>query len=516
MYRKFIYIFCGVLACGGVAYGQLPEVKSRISGLEKNEEYMSLLKQEQALQQREDSVVVVVKDYRRMLRENPDQRQVYSDKILSLENEIFEIRNSMGRLVDRINTIEQEWVLSNLNGDFLAQESPAEQQTVVEIPEALKRRNLVMNPYFKEHLPVADYEALMMSQQKEMQAVDYANRYFNNYNTLSEMAAVYDTIPAEAEAMALYDRYRELETVTRHLTDSLSDIWNFIYDNKNYAYGYLMDELGRDDILTREDERQASAMRQISAKSESCDSEHIVDYFLRKKALVSYEKGIAELLGLAQAKDSLSGVLSQLEGVEFCRPRLEMHERYFLDYDSVAFYKTPKYSYSNPIPECKVYARGTIYRLLLGTFNTKRAVSTFRGAYPLSYLVNDAGKWCYYTGGFATRQEAEEARQELKKHGFLRPEIVVWRDGEMTNLSKEGDDAAAVNYRLEIRTEGELSDEIKAVLKNSAPDCDISRVGPNLFIIGMFPEESMAAKTVEEVRAVAPNLEIKVAEIVKE
>ena len=70
---------------------------------------------------------------------------------------------------------------------------------------------------------------------------------------------------------------------------------------------------------------------------------------------------------------------AQLKAIDYRLPRVDVAERYFLDYDSVAFSSTPKYSYQHPIPECKVYANGTIYRILLGTYNTKRAAATFRG-----------------------------------------------------------------------------------------------------------------------------------------
>lgn len=113
--------------------------------------------------------------------------------------------------------------------------------------------------------------------------------------------------------------------------------------------------------------------------------------------MVDYEASVAGVLALDAARDSLKGVAAQLEAIDYRLPRVDVAERYFLDYDSVAFSSTPKYSYQHPIPECKVYANGTIYRILLGTYNTKRAAATFRGAYPLFYLVNDAGKWCYYT-----------------------------------------------------------------------------------------------------------------------
>ena len=239
--------------------------------------------------------------------------------------------------------------------------------------------------------------------------MDYVNRYFANYGTISELAEAYAAAQAEADAAEIYDKYKTLQGFNRVLADSLSDAWNYIFDNKSYAYGYLMDKLGRDEILSREEERLSEAARQLSELRGETASDAVTDYFLRKKVLVGYETSVADMLGLTSARDSLRGVTAQLEGIDFRLPRIDVAERYFLDYDSVSFSSTPKYSYQHPIPECKVYEHGTIYRILLGTFNTKRAVSTFRGAYPLSYLVNDDRKWCYYAGGFATREEAKAA-----------------------------------------------------------------------------------------------------------
>ena len=71
-----------------------------------------MLREDAQLQIREDSIVNAVERMRRQLREDPGKRQQYSQEILQLESRIFEIRNAKGRLIDRINTIEQEWVLS--------------------------------------------------------------------------------------------------------------------------------------------------------------------------------------------------------------------------------------------------------------------------------------------------------------------------------------------------------------------------------------------------------------------
>lgn len=515
MYRKnfklLIYALGAAWLTAAGLMAQQPVVEARIAGLENNEEYMSLLREDARLQIREDSTVGAVARLRVQLREDPAQRQRYSQEILDLESRIFEIRNAKGRLIDRINTIEQEWVLANLDSGQPAA-GHAAKGPVVTIPDSLKVRNLVDNPYFEEHLAAADYAALRKAQRLEPQAADYVNRFLSNYGTISELTESYAAVQTEAEAVEIYDRLKALQQLNGVLGDSLSGVWNYIFDNKNYAYGYILDELGQEEILSREEEALSKASRQLSELRGSTASEAVADYFLRKRVIVDFERSVAEVLGLDTACDSLRGVEEQLAGIDCRLPRIDVAERYFLDYDSVAFSLTPRYSTHNPIPECKVYANGTIYRILLGMFNTKRAVATFRGAYPLFYLINDDGKWCYYTGGFATLEEAQEAQAALKKHGFLRPEIVVWTDGVARNLSRDPE-AQNLSYRVEITGTEALSEEVKQAITATAEGCELSRVGQQLFVVGTFNDRAVADRLADTLRRADNALEIKVVEL---
>ena len=512
MFRKFFILLSAALLAAGSLCAQQPKVEARIAGLEGNEEYMSLLREDAQLQNREDSIVVAVEGLRQRLREEPAQRQTFSQQILELEGKIFDVRNAKGRLIDRINTIEQEWVLANLNGTTQQPAGPLRENPASAVPDSLKVRNLVDNLYFREHLSPEDYAALRKAQSLEMQAVDYVNRYFANYGTLSDLAESYAAVGTEAEAMDIYERYNALQGMNHVLADSLAATWNYIFDNKNYAYGYLLDELGREELLAGEEEKLSAAVRQLSALQDQTASAAVTDYFLRKRVLVNYEASVAGELGLDAARDSLRGVAAQLEAIDYRLPKVEVAERYFLDYDSVAFSATPKYSYQHPIPECRIYANGTIYRILLGTYNTKRAVSTFRGAYPLFYLVNDEDKWCYYTGGFATLDEAEAAQELLKKHGFIRPEIVVWTDGVYRNLSRDPE-AGKIAYRVEITGTDALSDTVKQAIAATAGEYELSRVGQQLFVVGTFDDKAVADRLAEAIRQADAALELKVEQI---
>ena len=313
MFRRIlIYALGAVFLTAGGVRAQQPEVEARIAGLEGNAEYMSLLREDAQLQIREDSIVNAVERMRRQLREDPGKRQQYSQEILQLESRIFEIRNAKGRLIDRINTIEQEWVLASLNGAAQQPAASAEKSPAEAVPDSLKVRNLVDNLYFREHLPAEDYAALRDAQRQEMRAVDYVNRYFANHDTLTELAETYAAVQTEAEAMEVFERYNALQGVNRALADSLAATWNSIFDNKSYAYGYLLDKMGEEEVLAREEEALSEASRQLSALQGETASDAVADYFLRKRVVVDYEAAVAGVLALDAARDSLRGVAAQL------------------------------------------------------------------------------------------------------------------------------------------------------------------------------------------------------------
>ena len=286
MFRRIlIYALGAVFLTAGGVRAQQPEVEARIAGLEGNAEYMSLLREDAQLQIREDSIVNAVERMRRQLREDPGKRQQYSQEILQLESRIFEIRNAKGRLIDRINTIEQEWVLASLNGAAQQPAASAEKSPAEAVPDSLKVRNLVDNLYFREHLPAEDYAALRDAQRQEMRAVDYVNRYFANHDTLTELAETYAAVQTEAEAMEVFERYNALQGVNRALADSLAATWNSIFDNKSYAYGYLLDKMGEEEVLAREEEALSEASRQLSALQGETASDAVARS-LRKRLLL--------------------------------------------------------------------------------------------------------------------------------------------------------------------------------------------------------------------------------------
>jgi len=274
------------------------QVRPRIAGLEGNAAYMSLLAEDGRLQQREDSVVRAVERTRLQLRDHPEQRQAYSGEILRLEEAIFSIRSARGKLIDRINTIEQEWVLSNLH---VATPPPVSAtEAAFAVPDSLKRRYLVDNLFFRENLPTPDYEALLRAQRLERVAEEYVRRYKENYRQMQELAGIYDTVRNERAAADLEGKFRTIEGMNRVLSDSLTQTWSYIFDNKTYAYNYLLDKLGAEEELTRREEAMDAARRRLTDLEGAYSSDAVTDYFVQKQLVDDYEVGLARMLGLGE------------------------------------------------------------------------------------------------------------------------------------------------------------------------------------------------------------------------
>ncbi len=113
MKRLFVLYFLIILFGPISSRAQEPAV--RIPGLEKNETYMSCLKEDARLQERIDSLMAESASIRRSFRDDPENREHYKEEILKLEERLFALRSEKGQLVDRINAIEQEWILRSLD-----------------------------------------------------------------------------------------------------------------------------------------------------------------------------------------------------------------------------------------------------------------------------------------------------------------------------------------------------------------------------------------------------------------
>ena len=81
------------------------------------------------------------------------------------------------------------------------------------------------------------------------------------------------------------------------LADSLAHVWNYIYDNKVYAYNYLLDKMNKSELLDDFEKQFRETNQRIASARDQVASAVVYGYPLRKKLVLSYEMALAGILG---------------------------------------------------------------------------------------------------------------------------------------------------------------------------------------------------------------------------
>ena len=495
-------------------------VTARIAGLETNDEYMSLLGDNELLQQREDSVVNLINTARERFVDQPDARDEFTDYIVDLERKIFEIRKAKGFIADKINTIEQEWVLSRLSRDIQFAEEPEEPAAEPE-RRIVVRRNLVDNDCLRDDLSAEDYADLLQAHVDEQTILGDIDTLLSVYRRLQSAAAAYDEASDELMADSIYADCHWLSDRIDSLSKRVADKWSHIVDVKTFAYGFVLEKSERSDILNNIEPQFAEMRRQYAAVENRFVSDGLSLYAVGKPFMADYERRFADAMSLGEAADSISAAVGAMPQHDYRLDKIELKRRLFLDYQPIAFGRTTYYNSRNPLPMLKVYDEGTIYRILLGSFKARQPMTLFKGVYPLYIDQDEERLYCYYAGGYATRAEAAEAQQQLREKGFRAPQICRWVDGEMTNLTlaeaeDEGAAVVGVRYVVEISSDEPLSEEIHDMIGDNGDGREISRVGDNMFVVGTYSDRDVADRLAELISEADPLLDVKVSEIVLE
>jgi hypothetical protein len=267
-----------------------------------------------------------------------------------------------------------------------------------------------------------------------------------------------------------------------------------------------MEREGNTSMLDFSAEAAARAEREINENSDQYQSDALVGYFARKKALTEYEMQIASALSLTTSRDSLKLVSAELKNRDYRLSKLSLQRRSFINYEDIEV-KTPTiYNSKNPVPQTKIYDYGTIYRIRIGLFSKRPNISALRGVMPLSYTdAYNGGMYAYFVGGFRTEQEAKDGADYLKKLGFKEPIIAVWVDGEYYPTLEDMRRSQS-QYNIEISGVATLTDDVKALILSHKSDCTISRIG-STFVVGTFEGKSAAEAVVAELKAL--NADIK-------
>ena len=463
-----------------------------------------------------DSVADVLAKHRTKYSKNEALREELTPVILSLEKEVIRLQAEYEKELDIVSQRDAKSAL-NAYAEALKEAADRAAQVVEEkskpqeevVDKSRMKRDLVANDFFAKRLLAADYKSLLDAQKNEKKASDIVERYFAEYSELLALQRRYMEAPTEVEANDATALFNAKKDALAKLDEEISSLWSSLYYNKVYAYDLLMERAGKTAMIDFSAETAARAEREISENSDQYQSDALVAYFARKKALTEYEMKIASSLSLTPSSDSLKTVMGKLQNRDYKLSKLTLQRRSFIDYEEIGIKLPSIYGPNNPVPQTKVYDYGTVYRIRIGIFTKRPNLSVLRGVKPLSYTTeyND-GQYAYFVGGFRTEQEAKEGVNFLKKQGFKQPIISVWVDGEYYPTLEDMHRSQNL-YNVEISGVATLDDAMKAKILSHKSDCSILRVG-STFIVGVFEGKSSADALAAELRAMDSDITVEV------
>ena len=463
-----------------------------------------------------DSVAEVLAEHRANYAKNESMRERLAPMILSLEKEVVRMQAEYDRLLSQIS---QSDVKKSLTAYEEAKQQAAntkkEQTVVVEdngayIPDkARMKRDLVKNDYFAERLAAVDYKTLCDAQKSEVTVKSMVAKYHTEYAELLALQRLYMEVPTRTEADSVAQLFAAKRGVMVGLDEEITSLWSSLYFNKIYAYDLLMERSGNSAMLDLSAAITARAEREVNENSDLYESEALVNYYVRKRALTEYEMKIASTLSLTISRDSLKVVATELGNRDYRLSKLSLQRRSFIKYENIEVKVPTIYNSKNPVPQTKIYDYGTVYRIRVGLFSKRPNISALRGVMPLSYTdAYNKGLYAYFVGGFRTEQEAKEGVAYLKKLGFKDPIIAVWVDGEYYPTLEDMRRSES-QYNVEISGVPTLTDDVKAKILSHKADCTISRIG-STFVVGSFEGKSAAEAVAADLRAMSSEIVVEI------
>ena len=486
-------------------------VQPRVKGLEKDGRYMDLLVKELAMGQREDSLNNVIAGIRDLFRTDPDNRRSHAERIMQLENEVFDLRSRIGAISFEIGAIEQEFILANL--DSLSRAGDRESRPGAPASAGEEYSDLVSNPFFRDNLPPEDYRALLDAQREEVAMVSYLDIYRVNYDNMKTHAAAYARATDAQQADSAFVHYDELRGTNERVADTVGAVWSRIFDNKIYAYNFLLDKMNERNLLKKLGESAQRMRARLAEERPGAMSEEVAAYVPGKTLLLEYETTLAELLGYRRSLDSLSDAGAALRDRGYDFPAIDFRERFFLDFADIETSAPPKYNTRNPIPATKVHERGIIYRILVGSYPRVQTISVFKGLHPLGF-VKEGTRYRYYAGGFENAAAAAKGLAKVKKLGFKDAKIAVWNFGDYSEMDdKPAAAGAGTMYRVELSgVPSPMPAAVKECIETHAPGKDVARTAGG-FSVGLFGKQTDAAALMDAVSALDPAITVVIAEI---
>lgn len=495
------------------------QVDSDNRAIDNNLRYESLLSLTTQLSDKEEVVTGRLNEVRKIFATGDDAaKEKAAVLIMELERELFDIR------------AEADKVASELS-EFGTVYEHKVKTTGVDAANKSQKKNLVENDFFRNNLTVDDYEILLDKQTQELKVLEMLSTLKKDYDHLAILSTVYKLAENGVQADSIYSRIEANAKKNELLAGEIGDMWGDIFDTKTYTYNYILDKVGENELLAG----QETQMNNLYMLEEETLGEYMYDaparYALQKILLVSYETRIAAMAGLNSAVDSLNSLTNTTSHInDYFMPKLDLSERVFYDFAPISIERQAKYSSAWKLPEVKIYPRGSVYRVLIGTYTRPPQISAFKGVYPLAQEKKSDGKYYYYAGGYATMDEASAGVSKLKSVGFSNPKLVAWHNGQYDESNTKNITSSAssqtsqtknngLRYRIEIMgAENGLNQAVHQIISNGAVGKEISKIssqddGKPIFVVGSFSNKSLAESLAARIKEAQTDVTLKVVKI---
>lgn len=514
---KYLYTLL-LMMISAFAYAQVDS--TLCSSIDDDPRYIELLGAHSSLQAAENRLSLQIEEAREHYVElkGDDYRAAELEnvtaQILNLEREVLDMRSRRRRVAEDIANLEQRYIVNQIGGDNASKEDGSASHG----EDRVEHAQLVQNSIIHRSLSAGGYADLKQAQHEDESMPRLVEEYLATYKRMERYIRAYNIATDEGEGDVIYDSYLKMRDMADSLGGVIDRYWSHILNAKYYAYGYILERYGLFDLLDNSS-ADFSNMQQVCAREDGrYQLDALAHYALGRPTLVVFERDFATEMGLSLAADSLQRVYDTIVQPEYRLEPLSLERRLFVEYEPLTFGAKDFYNDANPIPELKIYQRGAIYRVLLGSFRKPQAISIFKGAQPL-YVERSGEGYSYYVGGYASEEEALAAYEQLLDKGFKEPVVCCWRDGRLqgdAETEPEGADAEpsqTLGQRYIVLLEcSAISESMRSTISAVAPDKRISRRGAG-FAIGTFLVRGDAEKLQRVLQEDHPNVKVLIKEL---
>lgn len=454
--------------------------------LESNMEYRTYKSQLDSLQSQQQTIVAEIERYKELSETDVQKKDEYVSLVLKMEGQLFDLRSRIGIVSSKCGAIEQEFIIKNIG-----KKRPAT-DAVASTSKSANHTNFLLNKFFvdnvtseemKQITKVANVDSIAFTLMDSMRVKAKILKEISDQLRRTQHAEFADSLYTIGEGalddVALYE-------------ETLTNCWNEMFDTKIYVYTRLLDKLNVSMSSLSKLSERAREVR--SAKDEAQNSKFSAIFYaypMEQELVLSYEKILVEKLAYLSSIDSLNKKIEIVKTKQFEDEDIELPQWDYVSFRPAAV-GGKVHSAQNPVKKMVIPTYGSVYALRITTLtNPLASYGALKNINPVSMFRNEAGKYEYYAGMYASKDEAVEDVSKLKRLGFT-PSVVEWRDGGKV----VGDDMIIPlnvfdnTYRVEFDS---VTPEITAKLKELAPGKELLRIDDK-YSIGFFKNYLDAVK----------------------